>query len=74
MTTYRSQPPTSRSREESERLEGKFMEDEWGLLIPYDASRLEEIAAKRAINEKKLEEQIAREAAEAKLLSEARTA
>ncbi|PTX45762.1 lipoprotein-anchoring transpeptidase ErfK/SrfK [Gemmobacter caeni] len=55
----------SRSREESERLEGKFMEDEWGLLIPYDASRLEEIAAKRAINEKKLEEQIAREAAEA---------
>lgn len=55
----------SRTREESERLEGKLMEDEWGLLIPYDESRIEEIAAKRAINEQKLKEQIAREAAEA---------
>jgi len=55
----------ARTQEESERLEGKFMEDEWGLLIPYDASRIEEIAAKRAINEQKLQEQIAREAAAA---------
>lgn len=55
----------ARSLEESERLEGKFMEDEWGLLIPYDPTRIEEIAAKRAINEQKLQEQIAREAAAA---------
>ncbi|MDR0808558.1 MAG: L,D-transpeptidase [Gemmobacter sp.] len=55
----------SRTIEESERLEGKLMEDEWGLLIPYDESRIEEIAAKRAINEQKLKERVAREAAEA---------
>lgn len=55
----------ARSLEESERLEGKFMEDEWGLLIPYDPTRIEEIAALRAINEQKLKEKIAAEAAAA---------
>lgn len=37
-----------RSLEESERLEGKWMEDEYGLLIPYDESRIEEIKQKKA--------------------------
>jgi len=55
----------ARSLEESERLEGRFMEDEWGLLIPYDETRIEEIAALRAINEQKLKDQIAAEAAAA---------
>lgn len=64
----------ARTQEESERLEGKFMEDEWGLLIPYDASRIEEIAAKRAINEQKLQEQIAREAAAAATQLQGQTA
>lgn len=64
----------ARTQEESERLEGKFMEDEWGLLIPYDASRIEEIAAKRAINEQKLQEQIAREAAAAAAQLQGQTA
>lgn len=63
----------SRTKEESERLEGKLMEDEWGLLIPYDESRLEEIAAKRAINEQKLKDQIAREAAAASAQHQAGT-
>ena len=56
----------ARTQEESERLEGKMMEDEWGLLIPYDAARVDEIAAKRAINEEKLKAQIAAEAEAAK--------
>lgn len=55
-----------RTEEESVRLEGRLMEDEWGLLIPYDETRLEEIAAKRAINEAKLAAQIAAEEEAAK--------
>ncbi len=60
-----------RTPAESEQLEGKWMEDEYGLLIPYDAAMIPVVAQRKAELEAK---QAAEEAAQAAAAAEEATA